>query len=84
MSAAFRPDGRLLVTGSADGTVRQWDVTSGREVELPFVGHLGEVVAVAHSPDGRTIAPAGWDRMTRVWTASKQESSRCCEGTPGR
>ena len=27
-SVAFSPDGRLLVSGSRDGTVKVWDVTS--------------------------------------------------------
>ncbi len=52
---AFSPDDRLLATGSVDGTIRVWEVPSGRFVtELP--GHLESVEAVAFSPDGQTLA----------------------------
>ena len=52
LSVAFRPDGRRLATTSADGTVRQWDSTTGREVESPYDRHTGEVVTAKYSPDG--------------------------------
>ena len=32
MSAAFSPDGKLVVTASIDGTARIWDVASGRSL----------------------------------------------------
>ena len=49
-SVAFRPDGRRLVTTSADGTVRQWDSSTGREVESPYDRHIGEVLTARVQP----------------------------------
>jgi len=58
--------GRWLVTGSLDKTVRIWDAVSGRLLGIlrPPVGKFGEgtILAVAVSPDGGTIACGGRTR----------------------
>jgi hypothetical protein len=53
---AFHPRGDRLLTASPDGSVHQWDLRAGREVELPYERHEGEVRAVAYSPDGQRVA----------------------------
>jgi serine/threonine protein kinase/WD40 repeat protein len=49
---AFTPDGRRIVSSSADASVRVWDTETGNEVQR-FEGHDGCVYTVAISPDGR-------------------------------
>lgn len=60
----FSPDGRLLVFGAGDGTVRLWDVGKGVEHLPPPHPNLD---AVGFLPDGRTLATVGVDRMLRLW-----------------
>ena len=50
-AVAFSPDGKLVLTGSYDDTVRLWEVAGGRLVAT-LSGHKGTVKAVAFSPDG--------------------------------
>jgi WD40 repeat protein len=65
-SVAFSPDGKRIITGSDDSTVRVWDAATGREL-LSLKGHIGTITSVAFSPDGRRIATGGTDGTVRVW-----------------
>jgi WD40 repeat protein/serine/threonine protein kinase len=71
--AAFHPNGRQLASGSCDNTAKIWDLDTGREVAtLP--GHIGYVMTLAYSPDGRLLATASGNRYrgeVQLWdTAS--------------
>src|SRR5580698_2441903 len=83
LGLAFRRDSRRLVSASADGTVRQWDVATGQEVAPPYERHTGEVVTAAYSPDGNWIASGGTDRTVRVWAASNRHDLTVLDGHTG-
>jgi hypothetical protein len=65
---AVHPHKRVLLTGSADNTVRLWEYTddslSPRE---SFDWQLGRVTAVAVSPDGMLAAAGGASGEVVVW-----------------
>jgi WD40 repeat protein len=67
-SIAFSPEGRLA-SGSADSTVRLWDLETGGAPAV-LSGHAGTIVALAFSPDGRTLASGSRGDSVRLWDAT--------------
>ena len=68
-SAAFSPDGKRIVTASADKTARLWDAETGKQIGAPLVGHEDAVWSAAFSPDGKRIVTASDDKTARLWDA---------------
>jgi WD40 repeat protein/serine/threonine protein kinase len=63
---AFHPNGRSLASAGDDGTLRLWDLATGRPTAT-LRGHKGKAQSVAFSPDGRSLASAGDDATVRLW-----------------
>ena len=66
--ATFRSDGKVVLTGSVDGTAQMWDSSSGRPL-LPPMRHGDQVLSIAFSPDGRLALTGGSDGKARLWNA---------------
>ena len=69
LAAAFSPDGKRIVSGHGDHSVRLWDSASGK-VLRELKGHSDWVRAVAFSPDGKQVVSGGQDQTVRVWDSA--------------
>lgn len=70
LAVAFSPDGRTVLTGSTDHTLKLWEVDTGNCLQT-FVGHTDGVRSVAFSPDGKIIASGSIDRTIKLWQINR-------------
>lgn len=65
-SLAFSREGKLLVSGSDDHTLRLWEVETGRELRT-FNGHKDNVNKVLFHPNGKWIISGSSDHEIKFW-----------------
>jgi WD40 repeat protein/serine/threonine protein kinase len=89
---AFSADGRCLATASWDGTVRVWEIKSGKPLHtFHHSGHrqiLGRsapttVACVAFHPNGRQLASGGSDNTAKVWDLDTDREVDTLRGSIG-
>ena len=93
---AFSPDGATLFSGSRDGTVKRWDVSTRQCLEtfpLPEAftapGLRKEIFSLTLSPDARTLAvgtetdASFWDTQARRWKLTIPSGKACVVFLPG-
>lgn len=72
-------DGRRVLSGSGDNTIRVWDLNSGAMFAI-LAGHEAPVPAVAITPDQQRIVSASFDQTVRVWDLSRATATATLAG----
>ena len=67
-SIAFSLDGKSLVSGSDDKTIKLWDIQTGGVIRT-FCGNTSQVLSIAISPDQSTVASGSIDQKIWLWDA---------------
>ncbi|HEY0754917.1 MAG TPA: TIR domain-containing protein [Ktedonobacteraceae bacterium] len=78
-SIALSSDGKTLVSGSYDKTIRVWNVQTGQTL-YKLEGHSNGVRSVAISSDGQMLASGSYDQTIRIWNARTGQFLRTLKG----
>jgi hypothetical protein len=68
-SVAWSADGKRIVSGSLDKTLRVWDAATSQDV-LPLKGHTSPVSSVAYGPDGKRLSGKDVTGKVLTWDAT--------------
>ncbi|HEY6407134.1 MAG TPA: hypothetical protein VIY29_06690, partial [Ktedonobacteraceae bacterium] len=68
--------------GFGDKTVRLWSVQLGQFTKT-LTGHSSQVLSVAWSVDGKTLASGSYDKTIRLWNVQTGQQIRTLEGHTG-
>ncbi|MEH2183161.1 TIR domain-containing protein [Nostoc sp.] len=69
---AITPDGKTVISGSGDATLKVWDLASG-ECRATFAEHMDDVLGVAITADGKTVVSGSEDATLKAWDLATGE-----------
>jgi WD40 repeat protein len=81
----FSPDGRLLVMGSKDQTVKLWDINDPSNPVLlsNFSANHGAISNLAFTPDSNMLATGNEDKTIALWNISVPDTPKLGLSLPG-
>jgi WD40 repeat protein/uncharacterized caspase-like protein len=86
-SVAYASNGKTVLSGSADSTLKLWDVMTGKELRS-FRGHTNalftSVTSVAFSPNGKTVLSGSADSTLKLWDVATGKELRSFIGHSGK
>lgn len=76
---AVTPDGKYVVSGSEDHTIKIWELATGRLLRS-LEGHSDDVRAIAVTPDSNIVVSGGDDNAIKIWQLATGKLLRSFEG----
>jgi RNA polymerase sigma factor (sigma-70 family) len=80
-SLSFSPDGQVLASSWAGGTVHLWEVRTGKEVKT-LEGHRGEARSLVFSPDGKVLFSGSDDSTILSWNLAAPSQGKGAAVSP--
>jgi WD40 repeat protein len=78
----FTPDGKMLITGSRDHTIKLFEMPKLVEKKT-LTGHSGWIRSFAMSPDGKVLVSAGDDHTIKFWDIATGRNFKTVKGHSG-
>jgi WD40 repeat protein len=78
----FTPDGKYLITGSRDQTIKMFEMPEALE-HRTLKGHGGWVRSLVVTPDGKVLVSSGDDNTIRFWDLKTGRCFRTLKGHQG-
>lgn len=74
-SISLTPNGKTMASVSHDGTIRLWEVATGRKLRQ-WHAHDQGAFGIAYFPDGTHLVSGGGDKLLRLWDATTGQEIR--------
>ena len=78
-AVAITPNGKQVISGSKDNTIRIWDVETGENTNT-LEGHKGWIQAVTVTPNGKQVISGSTDSTVCIWDIETGGKLRTLKG----
>jgi len=78
-SIAFSRDGKMLASGSADDTIKLWNLATNQNIAT-LTGNSSTDYTIAFSPDVKMLASGSIDNTIKIWDIESRQNTDTLSG----